>query len=76
MAKRKIASALVMHDETPRGRLFHVGFDWQYRAAHAPLDAVIDRYLGITSEDIRAVLAEDPFSKLTVVSFGPTRDIQ
>jgi len=69
--KRKAASALVLHDETPRGRLFHVGFDWQYRNEHKPLDTVIDQYLAITLEDIRRFLDRRPFDNLTVVGLGP-----
>lgn len=70
-AKRKAASALVLHDETPRGRLFHVGFDWQYRQQHRPLDEVIDQYLAVTQADIRALLAGRPFDALNVIALGP-----
>jgi predicted Zn-dependent peptidase len=74
-SKRKIASALVLHDETPRGRLFHVGFDWQYRAEHSPLDGVIDRYLAVTVGDTESMLAPRPFDNLTVVALGPLQDL-
>lgn len=70
-AKRKTASALVLHDETPRGRLFHLGFDWQYRQQHRPLDEVIDQYLAVTGDDIRGMLAGRPFDKLNVIALGP-----
>ena len=70
-AKRKVASALVLHDETPRGRLFHVGFDWQYRQQHRPLDEVIDRYLAVTPDDVRRLLDRRPFDAMTVVALGP-----
>jgi predicted Zn-dependent peptidase len=69
--KRKAASALVIHDETPRGRLFHVGFDWQYRHENRPLDEVIDQYLAITLDDVRRFLDRRPFDQLTVVALGP-----
>jgi len=70
-AKRKIASAFVLHDEIPRGRLFHLGFDWQYREQYHPLDEVIDKYLAVTAADIRALLDRRPFDALTVVGYGP-----
>jgi predicted Zn-dependent peptidase len=70
-AKRKLASALVIHDETPRGRLFHLGFDWQYRQAHRPLDEVIDRYLAVSEDDVRRFLERRPFDALNVVALGP-----
>ena len=69
--RRKIASALVLHDETPRGRLFHLGFDWQYRGECTPLDEAIDRYLAVSLEDIRNFLADRPFDRMTVVALGP-----
>jgi predicted Zn-dependent peptidase len=69
--KRKAASALVLHDETPRGRLFHVGFDWQYRAEHRPLDEAIDQYLSISMADVRAFLDRRPFDNATLVALGP-----
>ncbi len=75
-AKRKAASALVLHDETPRGRLFHVGFDWQYRSEHRPLDEVIDRYLAVTQADVRAFLERRPWENLTVVGLGPIRELR
>lgn len=70
-SRRKAASALVLHDETPRGRLFHVGFDWLYRGEHRPLDGVIDQYLAVTLDDLRNLLQRRPFEQLTVVGLGP-----
>jgi predicted Zn-dependent peptidase len=74
-SKRKIASALVLHDETPRGRLFHVGFDWLYRAEHSPLDGVIDRYLAVGPADVRAFLDTRPFDALNVIALGPLESL-
>jgi predicted Zn-dependent peptidase len=74
-AKRKVASALVLHDETPRGRLFHVGFDWQYRGEHKPLDQVIDQYLAVSQADVRSFLQRRPWENLTVVALGPIPEL-
>ncbi len=74
-AKRKVASALVLHDEIPRGRLFHVGFDWQYREEYTPLDTAIDRYLAVTPEEVRSFLARRPFDLLTVLGLGPLSEL-
>jgi len=73
--KRKAASALVLHDETPRGRLFHVGFDWQYRHEYRPLDDVIDQYLAVTKADVDALLGRRPFDILTVIGLGPLTEL-
>ncbi len=70
-AKRKLASALVIHDEIPRGRLFHVGFEWQYRGAYLPLDSAIDRYLAVTPGDVAALLARRPFDQMSILGLGP-----
>lgn len=74
-SRRKAASSLVLHDETPRGRLFHLGFDWQYRQEHVPLDESIDRYLAVTVEDVRRFLDRRPFDALTVVALGPLAEL-
>ncbi len=75
-SKRKIAAALVIQEETPRGRLFHVGFDWQYRSEYTPLDRVVDQYLAVTPDDVRRFLAEvRPFQTMTVVGLGPLSDL-
>lgn len=73
--KRKAASALVLHDETPRGRLFHVGLEWQYRGRYRPLDDVIDQYLAATKADVDAFLARRPFDVMTVVGLGPIAEL-
>lgn len=70
-SRRKAASALVLHDETPRGRLFHVGFDWQYRREYRPLNEVIDRYLAVTAEQVSALARKLAFRPLTLVALGP-----
>ena len=70
-AKRKTASALVIGEETPRGRLFRLGFDWQYREQYATVDEVIDRYLAVSNADVAAFMAARPFDVLSVVALGP-----
>jgi predicted Zn-dependent peptidase len=74
--RRKAASALVLHEETPRGRLFHVGFDWQYRGEYRPLDDVIDQYLAVTKADVDAFLARRPFDILAVIGLGPLGELR
>lgn len=70
-AKRKTASALVIGEETPRGRLFRLGFDWQYRQQYATVDEVIDRYLAVTNEEVATFMSTRPFDVLSVVALGP-----
>jgi predicted Zn-dependent peptidase len=75
-SKRKIASALVLHDETPRGRLFHLGFDWQYRGRYIPIDEMIDRFLAVGVEDVHRFLERRPFETLAVLGLGPLESLE
>lgn len=70
-ARRRAASSLVLHDETPRGRLFSLGFQWFYTGRIDPPDVTIDRYLSVTLEEVQALLAKRQFENLTVVGLGP-----
>ena len=71
----KIASALVLHDETPRGRLFHFGFEWQYRARYRSVDEEIDRYLSVTREEVNRFLERRPFDVISVTDLGPLSEL-
>lgn len=75
-ARRKAACARVLHQETPLGRLYHVGFDWQYRQEFRTVDEVIDRYLSVTADDCRRFLERRPFDALTVVALGPLETVE
>lgn len=70
-ARRKVASAMVLVDETPRGRLFHLGFQWFYTGVLEPVDTTIDRYLSVTRDDLAKLLERRPWDNLTVVGLGP-----
>ena len=70
-ARRKIASGLVIHDETPNGRLFHFGFEWLSRTRYRTVDEEIDRYLAVTKEDVQRFLERRPFDVLSAVALGP-----
>jgi predicted Zn-dependent peptidase len=74
-ARRKAASGRVLHDETPRGRLFHVGFDWQYRQEHLPLDDAVDRYLAVSRDAVQECMALRPFDALNIVCLGPVESL-
>jgi predicted Zn-dependent peptidase len=74
-ARRKIASALVIHDETPRGRLFHFGFEWQYRSRYRSVDEEIDRYLSVTREEVNQFLERRPFDVISVTALGPLTEL-
>ncbi len=70
-ARRKLAAALVLRAETPMGRLITVGLDYVYRKQIEPLSQSVDRLLAVASDDVAALLREQPFDKLTLVGYGP-----
>ncbi|HEX6291941.1 MAG TPA: pitrilysin family protein [Herpetosiphonaceae bacterium] len=70
-ARRKLASGLVLHSETPMGRLTSVGFDWIYRGRIEPVSEQVDRLLAVTGDDVDALLRGKPFDNLTLVGLGP-----
>lgn len=70
-ARRKAASALTVQEETPRGRLFRLGFDWLYRREYQTTADAIERFLAVTAPEANRFLATRPFSVLTTVALGP-----
>ena len=70
-AKRRIASAMVLGAETPMGRLRPVGFDWMIRREQKSPQDALDKLLGVTTEQVNAILVEKPFDLVTTVATGP-----
>ena len=75
-AKQKGASSIVLHSETPMGRLVPVGMAWAYRGEYIDTDEAVNRLLSVTKEDVEALLAEDPFAKGTLVALGPLETLE
>ena len=74
-SQRKAASGLVLHEETPLGRLIPFGFEWVYRQEVVALDDIIDRYLAVTLDDVAELLATRPFDTMTAVGLGPVAEL-
>jgi predicted Zn-dependent peptidase len=70
-AKRKLAAAQALHDETPMGRLMTVGLDWVYRRELQDMDAEIDRTLAVTVDESNAILREIPLDRTVLGGLGP-----
>jgi predicted Zn-dependent peptidase len=70
-AKKKMAAAQVLHDETPMGRLLSVGMDWVYRREFATADEEADRIFAVTLDEANAALRELPRHQATLTGLGP-----
>jgi len=75
-AKNKVLARSVLRGERPMGRLASLGFHWTYRREYMPVDKEMDLFGRVTAEDLRAVLARWPLLPMTVVTVGPTTDVQ
>ena len=75
-AKNKVLARSVLRSERPMGRLGSLGFNWTYRRQYISVADELDLFGRVTVADIARVLQQYPLSKLTVVTVGPTTDLQ
>ena len=75
-AKNKVLARSVLRSERPMGRLASLGFHWTYRREYLPVEEELDLFGRVTLDDVRRVLAAWPLLPMTVVSVGPTTDVQ
>lgn len=75
-AKRKFASSLTLSAETPMGRMRPVGYDWLYRQSQTSTAELLERILGVTVEEVNAILALRPFETPAIVGLGPLDDLK
>ncbi len=75
-AKNKVLARSVLRSERPMGRLSSLGFHWTYRREYLPVAAELDLFQKVALADIRRVLDRWPLLPMTVVTVGPTTDVQ
>ncbi|MGC8638869.1 MAG: M16 family metallopeptidase [Isosphaeraceae bacterium] len=75
-AKNKVMARSVLRSERPMGRLASLGFHWMYRRAYLTLEDELEAFSKVSLADIRRLLRDYPLWPLTIVSVGPTTDIQ
>jgi len=75
-AQNKVLARTVLRSERPMGRLMSLGFHWTYRHEHLSVEQELEAYSRVTIEDIRRVLQRWPLVPMTVVSVGPTIEIE
>lgn len=74
-AKNKVSARTVLRSERPMGRLSSLGFHWSYRNEYVPVERELEAYAAVTLDDVRRVLERWPLLPLTLVSVGPTTEI-
>jgi predicted Zn-dependent peptidase len=73
--KRRLASSMVLSAETPMGRLRPLGSDWLYRREEKSLQNALERLLAVTTSEVNALLAEQPFERATTFALGPLDEL-
>ncbi len=71
MAKKKIASQIVLGSEATEARMFSVGSQWLNGFEYKTPEEIAACYEEVTLEQVNDVLAEFPLDVNTTVSVGP-----
>ena len=75
-ARNKVLARSLIRAERPMGRLMTLGYHWVYRGEYLSVEAEAEAYEAVTLDDIREVLDRWPLFPMTVVSVGPTTEIE
>jgi predicted Zn-dependent peptidase len=75
-AKNKVMARSVLRSERPMGRLASLGFHWMYRHSYLSIEEELQAFARVTADDLLRLLREWPLWPMTVVSVGPTTDVQ
>ena len=71
MAKRKIASQIVLGSEATEARMFSIGSQWLTGLDYKTPAEIAAFYENVTLDEVNAVLTEFPLDQNTTVSIGP-----
>jgi predicted Zn-dependent peptidase len=75
-AKNKVLARAVLRSERPMGRLASLGFHWMYRHSYIPVEEELEAFNRVTVGDLHRLLQDWPLWPLSIVSVGPTTEIQ
>ncbi|AMV36482.1 M16 family metallopeptidase [Planctomyces sp. SH-PL62] len=75
-AKNKVQARSVLRSERPMGRLASLGFHWVYRRAYLPVEQELEAFAAVTVDQIGRLLREWPLWPMTIVSVGPTTEVE
>ena len=71
MAKRKIASQIVLGSEATEARMFSIGSQWLTGLDYKTPEEIATFYENVTLDEVNAALIEFPLHVNTTVSVGP-----
>jgi predicted Zn-dependent peptidase len=74
-AQNKVLARTVLRSERPMGRLASLGFHWMYHRAYLPVEQELEAFSRVTLADLRRLLTDWPLWPMTLVSVGPTTDL-
>ncbi len=75
MAKRKIASQIVLGSEATEARMFSIGSQWLNGFDHKTPEEIAALYETVTLDEVNQVLTEFPLDVNTTVSIGPNTSL-
>ncbi|QEG20747.1 M16 family metallopeptidase [Mariniblastus fucicola] len=75
MAKRKIASQIVLGSEATEARMFSIGTQWLNGADYKTPEEIATLYESVTLDEVNEVLVEFPLDVNTTVSIGPNESL-
>jgi predicted Zn-dependent peptidase len=70
-ARNKAASRIVLRSERPMGRLSSLGANWVYRGEYRSVQADLDAFAAVTTDDVRTLLHRYPLTQLSTAAVGP-----
>ena len=70
-AKNKLATQATLQGENPGGRMRGIGGQWTYQGEYRSLSDELAHIMAVTSDDVRTLLKEMPFSPRTIVRLTP-----
>jgi predicted Zn-dependent peptidase len=75
MAKKKIASHILLASERTETRMFSVGTQWLNRQAFRTPQQIADVYQNVTSDEVNAALKKYPMEDPMTIVIGPRDDL-
>ena len=75
MAKRKIASQIVLGSEATEARMFSIGSQWLNEFEYKTPEEIAACYENVTLDEVNSVLSEFPLYENTTVSIGPNNSL-
>ncbi|MDO4576165.1 MAG: pitrilysin family protein [Planctomycetia bacterium] len=71
LAKNRLATATVLGNECPSGRLFGAGYEWLHHQKHFSVAEEVERFRAVTLDDLAELLKKYPPSQGLIYSVGP-----